>query len=108
MNQNESSPRKTFSNLIRILINVLPALILGLVLFYVVMRPPMNEFAIMLRLMSITAVFSVLLTFSSLQVRLDISNSIHENNDHPRQSYFSPCGFYQHLDHCKINVCQPT
>ena len=63
MNQNESSPRKNFSSLIRILINVLPALILGLVLFYVVMRPPMNEFAVMLRLMSITAVFSVLLTF---------------------------------------------
>jgi signal transduction histidine kinase len=63
MSQNESTPRKTFSSFIRILINVLPALILGLVLFYVVMRPPMNEFAFMLRLMSITAVFSVILTF---------------------------------------------
>ncbi len=42
---------------------MLPALILGLVLFYVVMRPPMTEFTVMLQLMSITAVISVLLTF---------------------------------------------
>ena len=63
MNRNDVNSGKNISNFLRILLNVLPALILGLVLFYVVMRPPMTEFTIMLQLMSITAVISVLLTF---------------------------------------------
>ena len=63
MNRIETPAIRNPANIIRILINVLPALILGLALFYVVMRPPMDEFAVMLRLMSITAVFSVLFTY---------------------------------------------
>jgi signal transduction histidine kinase len=68
MNQNELGARKNISNFFRILLNVLPALIIGLVLFYVVMRPPMTEFTVMLRLMSITAVFSVLLTYIAFRL----------------------------------------
>ena len=68
MNQNDIGSRRNISNFFRILLNVLPALILGLVLFYVVMRPPMAEFTVMLRLMTITAVFSVLLTYIAFRL----------------------------------------
>lgn len=68
MKQNEPDPRKKATQLIRILINVLPALVLGLTLFYVVMRPPMAEFTVMLRLMSITAVLSVLFTYFAFRL----------------------------------------